>query len=1408
MAAVGVLMAIDLVDHQKQIDALSAIDADAAWVNRTAYAPDLASWATDAQAQLKLLAVFLPFTLLRTRDFSAPGGYDFDADHASTAALPAHQSSDPIFSITPLAGGPATLQSTWNYRDLGGTAWSAGVHGGWFVQHQTGNANDPGSITTTINLKLSNGDRGSIGRAGNSLLATDLDSKGPVCPADPATGLTPNPYGRGCGSVVAPYVDVMDANNNAVRLQIVPPPAFTSSSTATFDPSGAANQQFTITATNNASINLIGTLPAGVTFTPGNGQATLTLTNPPGAVTDSRTVSLTAFDITGGSGTQSLTVSLLPHLQIVSPNSATFTIGVHGTFNVQAAGPGPLHLTAKGLGGGDGSAAHPYVPLPAGMVFADLGGGFAEIDGTPLPGATGCIGAVTGCGITVTQGTGASAPTAFQTFTLTMVPPPAAQYSGPASTSFVEGVASQFNLIAQGAKTKVTWTADPLPSWLSLSDNGLGTATLSGTPPVGNRGPVPLTLHLATYGVPNSATVVFVINVVAAPKFTSPNSFTCTIPAAGGTGPCSFTVITNQGASSGTAITYTGGLPPGAAFTDNGNGTATVQGNVGVGGSYALQFNAANSTGAATQFFYLRVQQPPSLISASSATFQIGMNNVANVMASGYPSHPEGALPGGSANSTGLVLSMSGAIPPWLRLTPASSSGLASGMAMLSGTPPAGSQGNYSITLNASNQVAPDAAQTFTINVVGPGAMTRQTILQGGGSSGESSQGAAVALSADGQTAIVGGPTDNSGAGAFWLYTSNGIDFTANTKFTATGNNGFAALGSAVALAPDGQTAVAGGPGMNSFWVFSKNSSVTFDSSGNWKQVAGPVSNAGAGGVAVMTGAVPQFIRIITGDPQNNRFWEWLQDSPGHFTWVNVISPSDAVGTALFGTSVSLSADGNTLLVGGPGDNSNAGAAWIFTNAHSSWTQVAKLTGSGAAGSAHFGTSVALSADGHTAVVGGPADSSNAGAMWVFTNSGGTWSAQGGKLTANDATGAAQFGSSVAVSNDGRIAMGGGPQDNSGAGASWFFVRNNNAWSQSGGKEVATSGAPSGAWQGSSVALSGSGNNAVTGGSHFNFNPGTNRGVGAAWAWHTPDLTISLSHNGTFLPGQTGTYTVTLGNSGDDWTPPGVSWNLALPVNLTSAGIAGPAGWSCTATGCISTTGLLAPGDSAVFTAGVNVTGTGTATATATVTGRQLNTANDSASDTTVIGKATPVLRWNAPAAITYGSALGSGQLNATASVPGTFVYTPPAGTVLPVGNNQTLSANFVPNDPANYNGGSVSTTINVLAGTGGGTGTPAKLVITQTLARGTGSVVVATLTIADTGGTAAQNVTLTSAKIGTTSGTPIPLALGTVNAGGSIQGTITFPAAVGVSGAAGVLSLAGTYTGGTISSSARIVLP
>lgn len=78
--------------------------------------------------------------------------------------------------------------------------------------------------------------------------------------------------------------------------------------------------------------------------------------------------------------------------------------------------------------------------------------------------------------------------------------------------------------------------------------------------------------------------------------------------------------------------------------------------------------------------------------------------------------------------------------------------------------------------------------------------------------------------------------------------------------------------------------------------------------------------------------------------------------------------------------------------------------------------------------------------------------------------------------------------------------------------------------------------------------------------------------------------------------------------------------------------------------------------------------------------------------------KLDPVITWNNPAAIMFGGLLSDTQLNATADVAGTFVYTPASGTLLNAGMNQSLSVVFTPADAANFNTATKGVTINVRA--------------------------------------------------------------------------------------------------------------
>jgi hypothetical protein len=136
----------------------------------------------------------------------------------------------------------------------------------------------------------------------------------------------------------------------------------------------------------------------------------------------------------------------------------------------------------------------------------------------------------------------------------------------------------------------------------------------------------------------------------------------------------------------------------------------------------------------------------------------------------------------------------------------------------------------------------------------------------------------------------------------------------------------------------------------------------------------------------------------------------------------------------------------------------------VFARSRGIWSQQGKkLVGSGAVGGARQGTSVALSADGNTALIGGPNDNpwdrsvpfglGPAGAAWVFTRTDGIWSQQGEKLVS---TGAARQAISVALSADGNVAIAGGLSSD-GGGSSSVFTRSGGVWTQ--GETLVSAGA-------------------------------------------------------------------------------------------------------------------------------------------------------------------------------------------------------------------------------------------------------------------------------------------------------------------------------------------------------------
>jgi len=318
--------------------------------------------------------------------------------------------------------------------------------------------------------------------------------------------------------------------------------------------------------------------------------------------------------------------------------------------------------------------------------------------------------------------------------------------------------------------------------------------------------------------------------------------------------------------------------------------------------------------------------------------------------------------------------------------------------------------------------------------------------LTGGEESGKAEFGKGVALSADGDTALIGGLLDNGGVGAAWVFTREGEAWSQQgPKLTGGGEVGEGHFAFSVSLSEDGNTALIGGGGDNgevgAAWVFTRSGS-TWEQQGEKLTGSGEIGKGHFGFSVALSGDGDN--ALIGGLADNGEVGAaWVFTRSGS-TWTQQgekLTGGEEGGKAEFGESVELSGDGDTALIGGYADSGEVGAAWVFTREGEAWSQQGpKLTGAGEVGAGRFAFSVGLSAAGDTALIGGGGDNGGLGAVWVFTRSGSTWEQQGEKLTGVGVIGEAHFGFSVALSADGSTALVGGPADKTEVGAAWAFV--------------------------------------------------------------------------------------------------------------------------------------------------------------------------------------------------------------------------------------------------------------------------------------------------------------------------------------------------------------------------------
>ncbi len=168
-----------------------------------------------------------------------------------------------------------------------------------------------------------------------------------------------------------------------------------------------------------------------------------------------------------------------------------------------------------------------------------------------------------------------------------------------------------------------------------------------------------------------------------------------------------------------------------------------------------------------------------------------------------------------------------------------------------------------------------------------------------------------------------------------------------------------------------------------------------------------------------------------------NQGTEWTQTQK--------LQPDDIEIYKYFGQSVAI--DGDFLVVGADGDDTHgnfSGAAYVFKNNSGNWEQVAKLTASDGAESDHFGKDVSISGD--FVAVGSYGDDSYKGSVYIFYNNEGTWEFSQ-KLTASDAASLDYFGCDVAIYGNYVVAGAFGQDDNgSESGVAYLFEYQTDTW--------------------------------------------------------------------------------------------------------------------------------------------------------------------------------------------------------------------------------------------------------------------------------------------------------------------------------------------------------------------------
>jgi len=490
-------------------------------------------------------------------------------------------------------------------------------------------------------------------------------------------------------------------------------------------------------------------------------------------------------------------------------------------------------------------------------------------------------------------------------------------------------------------------------------------------------------------------------------------------------------------------------------------------------------------------------------------------------------------------------------------------------------------------------------------------------------------------------------------------------------------------VGDTLSISADGSTIVASAPGFNWLYGYTGQVYIWTEPVGGWSdetqtgEIAGPYDS---GESAAISGDGNTIVATAGGSPNTVTVYPkpvggWSGDQTSDDTGAATLSESSGATNDNFGGSLAISYDGNTIAAGASGAAAGNGAVDVYTAPQGGWsacpnsggtpdcTEAGVLTSSNPGGSDGVGASIGMSSDGTTVVSGAPGALSGEGAALVFTEpqSGWTGETQEGTLTASDSFAGEALGTSVAVSGDAStIAVG----TTYGEGTAYLYDQPGGGWANATESSQLTQSDPSSDGFGQSVALDGAGDTIAVGA------PSVSSGSGNVFVFGSPP--------------PTGPITVTVNATGPYDSTPNISLSASDP-SLAFDPYDGASSVKGTLTCSTTATAASALGNYPIS----NCSG---------LTSKDYTAVDyDYADSSYAVVPALPQLSWAQPADIQYGTALSSTQLDAHANIPGTFSYTPGAGTVLAVGQNQPLSATFTPSNGADYlTGAQVTTVINV----------------------------------------------------------------------------------------------------------------